>query len=128
MVLHATVTDRDGGFVHSLGEQDFAVYEDGVRQRIQLFKNEDIPVTVGLVVDHSSTMRRKLSEVSAAARTFVRSSNPEDEMFVVNFNERVSLGLPGRSDSPIAPPNSKGRSRARLPEERRLFTTRSPGR
>jgi Ca-activated chloride channel family protein len=94
VVLHATVTDRDGGLVHSLGEQDFEVYEDGVRQRIRLFKNEDIPVTVGLVVDHSSTMRRKLGEVSAAARTFVRSSNREDEMFVVNFNERVSLGLP----------------------------------
>jgi Ca-activated chloride channel homolog len=94
VVLHATVTDRDGGFVHSLGEQSFEVYEDGARQRIRLFKNEDIPVTIGLVVDHSSTMRRKLVEVSAAARTFVRSSNREDEMFVVNFNERVSLGLP----------------------------------
>ena len=93
-MLHATVTDRQGGFVHSLGEQNFEVYEDGVRQRIRLFKNEDIPVTVGLVVDHSSTMRRKLVEVSAAARTFVRYSNREDEMFVVNFNERVSLGLP----------------------------------
>jgi Ca-activated chloride channel family protein len=95
VVLHATVTDREGGLIHSLGEEDFEVYEDRVRQRIRLFKNEDIPVTVGLVVDHSSTMRRKLAEVSAAARTFVRSSNREDEIFVVNFNERVSLGLPG---------------------------------
>ena len=94
-VLHATVTGRKGGFVQGLGEQDFEVYEDGVRQRIRLFKNEDLPVTVGLVVDHSSTMRQKLAEVSAAARTFVRSSNREDEIFVVNFNERVSLGLPG---------------------------------
>jgi Ca-activated chloride channel family protein len=94
VVLRATVIDREGGFVHNLGEQNFEVYEDGVRQRIRLFKNEDIPVTVGLVVDHSSTMQRKLSEVSVAARTFVRSSNREDEMFVVNFNERVSLGLP----------------------------------
>ena len=50
---------------------------------------------MGLVVDHSTTMRPKLAEVSAAARTFVRSSNREDEMFVVNFNENVSLGLPG---------------------------------
>jgi VWFA-related protein len=94
VVLHATVADREGGLVHNLGEQDFEVYEDGVRQRIRLFKNEDIPVTVGLVVDHSSTMKRKLVEVSAAARTFVQASNREDEMFVVNFNERVSLGLP----------------------------------
>ncbi|MGD0500517.1 MAG: VWA domain-containing protein [Bryobacteraceae bacterium] len=95
VVLHATVSDRQGGFVSNLGEQDFEVYEDGVPQRIQLFRNEDIPVTVGLVVDHSTTMRPKLAEVTAAARTFVRSSNREDEMFVVNFNEIVSLGLPG---------------------------------
>jgi VWFA-related protein len=93
VVLHATVTDRQGGFASDLGEQDFEVYEDGVAQRIRLFKNEDIPVTVGLVVDHSTTMRPKLAEVSAAARTFVRSSNRDDEMFVVNFNETVSLGL-----------------------------------
>jgi Ca-activated chloride channel family protein len=94
VVLHASVTDRGGGFIHNLGDQDFDVYEDGVRQHIRLFKHEDVPVTVGLVVDHSSTMRRKLPEVAAAAQIFVRSSNPEDEMFVVNFNERVSLGLP----------------------------------
>ena len=94
VVLQATVTDRQGGFVSTLGEQDFEVYEDGVRQRIRLFINEDVPVTVGLVIDHSSTMRPKLAEVVAAARTFVRSSNPDDETFVVNFNEKVALGLP----------------------------------
>jgi Ca-activated chloride channel family protein len=94
VVLHATVIDRQGGFVSDLNPQDFEVYENGVPQRIQLFTSEDIPVTVGLVVDHSTTMRPKLVEVSAAARTFVRSSNREDEMFVVNFNEVVTLGLP----------------------------------
>src|ERR1017187_5128880 len=94
VVLHATVTDRQGGFVSDVNEQGFEVYEDGAPQRIRLFKSEDVPVTVGLVVDHSTTMGPKLDEVSAAARTFVRSSNPEDEMFVVNFNEKVSLGLP----------------------------------
>jgi Ca-activated chloride channel family protein len=95
VVLHATVTDRDGSFVHDLVEQDFQVYEDGAPQRIRLFKNEDIPIAVGLVIDHSTTMLPKLAEVSAAAQTFVRASNPEDEMFVVNFNEKVTLGLPG---------------------------------
>src|SRR5271157_4874418 len=95
VVLHATVSDRKGGFVSDLGERDFEVYEDGVPQPIRLFSNEDIPVTVGLVVDHSTSMRPKLAEVTAAARAFVRSSNREDEMFVVNFNEKVSLGLPG---------------------------------
>jgi VWFA-related protein len=94
VVLHATVTGRQGGFVSDLDERDFAVSENGVPQRIQLFKNEDVPVTVGLVVDHSTTMRPKLAEVIAAARTFARSSNAQDEMFVVNFNEKVSLGLP----------------------------------
>ncbi len=94
VVLHATVTDRQGGFVSDLNEQGFEVYEDRALQPIRLFKSEDVPVTVGLVVDHSSTMGPKLPEVSVAAQTFVRSSNPGDEMFVVNFNEKVSLGLP----------------------------------
>jgi Ca-activated chloride channel family protein len=94
VVLHATVSDRQGGFVSNLREQDFQVYEDGVPQRIRLFRHEDIPVTVGLVVDHSGSMRPKLAEVAAAARTFVRFSNREDQMFVVNFNENVTLGLP----------------------------------
>ena len=94
VVLQATVTDRQGSLVTNLGERDFAVYEDGVRQQIRLFRNEDIPVTGGLVVDHSTSMRPKIAEVTAAARAFVRSSNREDQMFVVNFNEVASLGLP----------------------------------
>jgi len=95
VVLPATVRNRSGGFASDLREQDFQVYENGVRQSIKLFRHEDIPVTVGLVVDHSGSMQPKLSEVMAAAGTFVRSSNTEDEMFVVNFNEYVTIGLPG---------------------------------
>jgi Ca-activated chloride channel homolog len=94
VVLHPTVRDRKGQFVSDLREQDFEVYEDGVRQSIRLFQHEDIPVTVGLVIDHSGSMGRKLADVIAAARTFVQSSSPEDQMFVVNFNEKVTLGLP----------------------------------
>ena len=94
VVLQATVTDRQGSVVTNLGERDFQVYEKGVPQHIQLFKNEDIPVAVGLVIDHSASMSPKLAEVTAAARAFVRSSNREDEVFVVNFNEIASLGLP----------------------------------
>jgi Ca-activated chloride channel family protein len=92
--LQAAVHDRQGRFVSDLSEHDFEVYEDGARQSIRLFRHEDVPVTVGLVVDHSGSMRAKLTEVIAATRTFVKSSNPEDRMFVVNFNEKVSLGLP----------------------------------
>jgi Ca-activated chloride channel homolog len=94
VVLQATVRDRNGWFVSDLREQDFEVNEDGRRQSIRLFRHEDVPVTVGLVIDHSGSMSRKLADVVAAARTFVRSSNPEDELFVVNFNEKVTLGLP----------------------------------
>jgi Ca-activated chloride channel homolog len=94
VVLHATVTDRQGSLVGNLREQDFQIYENGVAQRIQLFKNEDVPVAVGLVIDHSTSMGPKLVEVTAAARAFVRSSNREDQIFVVNFNEIASLGLP----------------------------------
>ncbi len=96
VVLHATVHDRKGGFASGLREQDFALYEAGVRQSIRLFRHEDIPVTVGLVVDHSGSMRSKLADVIAAARSFMLSSSPSDEMFVVNFNENVTRGLPPR--------------------------------
>jgi VWFA-related protein len=94
VVLPATVTNRQGSLVTSLGKQDFKVYENGVLQQIQLFENQDIPVAVGLVVDHSTSMGPKIVEVTGAARAFVRSSNLEDEIFVVNFNEIASLGLP----------------------------------
>jgi Ca-activated chloride channel homolog len=95
VVLQATVRDRTGHTVMDLGRRDFEVFEDGRPQPIQLFRHEDTPVTIGLVVDHSGSMREKLGEVTTAARTFVRSSNPEDQTFVVNFNEKVSRGLPG---------------------------------
>jgi Ca-activated chloride channel homolog len=95
VLLHATVRDLKGRLVPDLREPDFQVYEDGVRQSIRLFRHEDIPVTVGLVVDHSGSMGRKLADAIAAAGTFVRSSNPEDRMFIVNFNEKVTLGLRG---------------------------------
>src|SRR3954466_316519 len=94
VVLSATVRDQKGRVAPDLRQQDFEVFEDGVRQSIRLFRHEDIPVTVGLVIDHSGSMRPKLASVIAAARTFIQSSSPEDQMFVVNFNENVTLGLP----------------------------------
>ncbi len=95
VVLQATVRDRVGHVVSDLQKGDFAVYEDGVPQTIHVFRHEDTPVTMGLVVDHSGSMREKLGEVTTAARALVGASNPEDQIFVVNFNEKVSLGLPG---------------------------------
>jgi len=103
VVLHPTVRDGKGQFASDLRAQDFEIYEDGVRQTLKLFRHEDVPVTVGLIVDHSSSMRHKLAEVSAAARTFVHSSRPDDQMFVVNFNEKVTLGLPETVDFTNSP-------------------------
>jgi Ca-activated chloride channel homolog len=94
VVLHATVQNHKDVLVSGLGKNDFQVYEDGVLQKIDYFSHEDIPVTVGLVIDNSGSMRPKRSEVIAAAMAFARSSNPADQMFVVNFNENVSFGLP----------------------------------
>jgi Ca-activated chloride channel family protein len=94
VVLHATVRDRKGGFASDLRKEDFRVFENGVLQKIGVFQHEDVPVAVGLIVDNSGSMRRKQKDVAAAAMAFVKSSNPKDEMFIVNFNERVSYGLP----------------------------------
>ena len=94
VVLHVTVLDSKGGFVSGLQKGNFRVFDDGVPQEIRVFQHEDVPVAVGLIVDNSGSMGRKREEVTAAALAFVRSSNPRDEMFVVNFNERVSFGLP----------------------------------
>jgi Ca-activated chloride channel family protein len=95
VVLRATAQDRKNVLVSGLNREDFQVYEDGVLQPIKYFSHEDIPVTVGLVVDNSGSMQPKRHDVMLAALAFARSSNPQDQMFVVNFNERVSLGLPG---------------------------------
>jgi VWFA-related protein len=94
VVLRATVRDRKGISVSGLHKEDFQVYEDKVLQQIESFGYGDIPVTVGIVIDNSGSMRPKRSDVIGAALEFAQSSNPEDQMFVVNFDEHVSLGLP----------------------------------
>lgn len=91
VVLPVRVTDRNGDFVSGLSPDNFRVYQDGGLERISLFQQEDTPVSVGLIVDHSRSMGPKLSEVTAAIVAFAQSSNPQDEMFVVDFNDDVSL-------------------------------------
>ena len=97
VVLRATTQDRKNILVSGLDQDDFRVYEDGVLQTIKYFSHDDIPVTVGLVVDNSGSMTPKRHDVIAAAMAFARSSNPQDQMFVVNFNEKVSFGLPNNT-------------------------------
>jgi Ca-activated chloride channel homolog len=95
VVLHVTVTDQAGQFISGLKASDFRVLEDKVEQRISVFSRDDIPVTMGLVIDNSGSMREKRAQVNAAAMTFVRTSNPQDEAFVVNFNDEYYLDTDG---------------------------------
>jgi len=98
VLLDVSVKDTNGGFVSGLTQDQFKVYEDGKPQDISQFANADVPVTVGLVIDESGSMRPKRPDVLTAALEFIHDSNPQDEMFVVNFNEKVKLGLPPGTD------------------------------
>lgn len=94
VLLDVAVKDKKGGFVTGLEKDDFKIFENKVQQPITIFAAQDVPVTVGLVVDNSGSVRPKKPEIVTAALTFVTQSNPKDEMFVVNFNDRVLMGLP----------------------------------
>ena len=94
VVLPVTVTDHRGRLISGLTQDDFQVYEDGEQQAITQFSHEDVPITVGLVLDNSGSMGANRAAVAQAATDFLSRSNPQDELFVVNFNQRVSLGLP----------------------------------
>jgi len=95
VVLPVRVTGANGDFVSGLTQKQFRVYEEGRPQEISLFQQEDTPVTVGLVVDHSRSMAPNLPNVATAVSAFAQSSNPDDEMFVVDFSDKVSVELPG---------------------------------
>ena len=91
VVLHATVVDKNGNLVTNLPQTAFQVYEDGVQQQIKTFKREDIPVSLGLIIDNSGSMRDKRQKVETAALTLVKASNRQDEVFVVNYNDEAFL-------------------------------------
>jgi Ca-activated chloride channel family protein len=98
VLLDVTVMDHNGRFVFGLSPENFQVYEDEEPQKIKILRQHDAPATVGLVVDNSGSMQEKRARVAAASLAFAKSSNPADEMFVVNFDEKVSIGLPGGTD------------------------------
>jgi Ca-activated chloride channel family protein len=93
VLLPVRVTDARGAFIADLKQQDFHVYEDRRLQGLTVFEEGDTPVTVGLVVDHSRSMGPKLRDVVTAVSVFAHSSNPQDEMFVVDFNDDVLIEL-----------------------------------
>jgi len=91
VLLHATVVDDKQHIVTDLDKTAFTVFEDGKSQNIVSFHHEDIPVSIGIVIDNSGSMREKRAKVNQAALNLVRSSNPQDEVFVVNFNDEYYL-------------------------------------
>ena len=98
VVCHTTVVDNSGHLVTDLPRTAFTVFENSVQQPIRSFKREDVPVSMGLVIDNSGSMRDKRAKVEAAALALVKDSNKDDEVFVVNFNDEAFLDLPHGKD------------------------------
>ncbi|HYO83299.1 MAG TPA: VWA domain-containing protein [Bryobacteraceae bacterium] len=89
VVLHASVADKNGRLMTQLPRSAFKVFENNVEQPIKMFRREDVPVSLGLVIDNSGSMRDKRRKVETAALAAVQKSNPADEVVVVNFNDEA---------------------------------------
>ena len=94
VLLDVSVRNHHGAYVTDLPKTDFHVFADSKPQTISSFSSVDAPVTVGLIVDNSGSMRYKRPEVIISGLAFAKASNPQDEFFVVNFNNDVVPGLP----------------------------------
>jgi Ca-activated chloride channel family protein len=91
VVLNCTVVDEKRRLAGDLKRGDFRVWENGVPQTIDSFEQRDLPVSMGILIDNSGSMRDKRAAVNAAALRLVRASNPEDEAFIVNFSDKAYL-------------------------------------
>ena len=94
VLLHATVIDDKQRIITNLEQNAFTVFEDGKPQVIKSFRHEDIPISLGIVIDNSGSMREKRAKVAKAAVNLIRASNPQDEVFVVNFSDEYYLDQP----------------------------------
>jgi VWFA-related protein len=100
VLVQASVLDNKGRTVNSLPAGDFTVYENGVKQNVESFSHDDAPVSVGILVDNSGSMRTKRIQVDQAALNFVRASNENDEVFIVKFNDEYHLASPFTNSIP----------------------------
>lgn len=91
VVLHATVVDENGHLVTSLDRNAFSIYQNEQPETITSFRREDVPVAIGVVIDNSGSMRDKRAKVNQAVVNLIRASNPNDEVFVVNFSQTPYL-------------------------------------
>jgi Ca-activated chloride channel homolog len=98
VVLNCTIVDNKGQLVNGLNKSNFKVFEDKVPQTIVSLQHQDTPVSIGLLVDNSGSMRAKRAAVASAALDLVKASNPEDETFVINFSDRAYLDQDFTSD------------------------------
>jgi Ca-activated chloride channel homolog len=98
VVCHTSVVDKSGHLITNLTQDAFTVTENGTPQSIKVFRREDVPVSMGLIVDNSGSMRDKRAKVEAAALALVKDSNPDDEVFIVNFNDEAFLDNPHGKD------------------------------
>jgi Ca-activated chloride channel homolog len=94
VVLHASVVDRDGKLVTNLPQKAFRVYENGVEQQMRIFRREDVPVSLGLVIDNSASMKPRRDQVEGSSLNLVKVSNRADQVFIVNFNDEAYLDTP----------------------------------
>jgi VWFA-related protein len=92
--LPVTITDKSGRLITNLPQSAFQVFENNVPQTIKLFKREDVPISLGLIIDNSGSMREKRPKVAAAALELIKASNPQDEVFIVDFNDQAFLDAP----------------------------------
>ena len=93
-LVNVTVTDPYGRLVTGLEQENFRVFEDGVEQEIVQFSSEDVPVSIGVIFDMSGSMADKIEKSRLAAVQFFRTANPQDEFFLVDFNDRAQLVSP----------------------------------
>ena len=91
VVLNVSVFDQAGKIVRDLGKSAFTVYENGDKQTLNVFRQDDVPISLGLIIDTSASMTNKRDRVASAALAMVKASNPQDEVFIVNFNESAVL-------------------------------------
>jgi Ca-activated chloride channel family protein len=99
VLIPVNVTTPLGSSVTSLRKENFRLFEDGVEQTITHFANEDAPVSIGLLLDASGSMRNKMKKSSEAARELFKSANFDDEFFLIEFNERPKLTVPFTRDA-----------------------------
>lgn len=98
VVLNITVLDDKNKLVMNLDKSDFKVFEDGVQQTIVSFQHDDLPVSMGILVDNSGSMRDKREAVNSAALDLVKASNRDDEAFIVNFSDEAYIDQDFTSD------------------------------